>query len=95
MIDALLERENLALSDLARAMPDPIQRLHGRLKRLDRFLSNPRPDEAALFARWPRLSYRFGDDPPLKEGKAPGGSAPLGHGVFRAVRRPGLDRAVW
>lgn len=71
VIFALLERENLALSDLARALPEPTQRLHGRLKRLDRFLTNPRLDEAALFARWLRLSYRFGEDPPPDEGAKP------------------------
>lgn len=71
VIFALLERENLALSDLARAVPEATQRLHGRLKRLDRFLTNPRLDEATVFARWLRLSYRFGDDLPLKKGNAP------------------------
>jgi hypothetical protein len=51
VIEALLERENLALTDLARALPRPTQPLHGRLKRLGRFLDNPRLDELAVFAR--------------------------------------------
>jgi hypothetical protein len=65
LIDALLERENLALSDLARALPEPTQPLHGRLKRLGRFLDNPHLDDIALFVRWLKLSYRFGADLPL------------------------------
>jgi len=71
LISALLERENLALSDLARAFPRPTQRLHGRLKRLERFLDNPRLDEAALFFRWLKLSYRFGEDAPTAAGEPP------------------------
>jgi hypothetical protein len=64
VIAALLERPSLVLSELARAMPRPDQPLHGRLKRLDRFLDNPRLDEAALSIRWLHLAYRFGETPP-------------------------------
>ena len=64
LIDAFLLRGNLALSDLARELPQPAQKLHGRLKRIDRFLDNSRLDEAALFVRWLKLAYRFGDDLP-------------------------------
>lgn len=71
LIAALLERPSLVLSQLARAMPEPDQPLHGRLKRLDRFLDNPRLDEAALFIRWLLLTYRFGETPPQPEGQAP------------------------
>ncbi|MDI7277666.1 MAG: hypothetical protein QME94_16940, partial [Anaerolineae bacterium] len=71
LIAALLERPSLVLSQLARAMPKPDQPLHGRLKRLDRFLDNPRLDEAALFIRWLLLTYRFGETPPQPEGQPP------------------------
>lgn len=64
LIDALLERENLALSDLARALPKPTQALHGRVKRIGRFLDNPHLDETALFIRWLKLSYHFGANLP-------------------------------
>jgi hypothetical protein len=64
LIEALLERENLALSDLARALPRPTQPLHGRVKRVGRFLDNPHLDEIALFVRWLKLTYRFGADLP-------------------------------
>jgi hypothetical protein len=46
-------------------MPAPDQALHGRLKRLTRWLDNPRLDEVALWVRWLRLTYRFGTDLPL------------------------------
>jgi DDE family transposase len=65
LVGALIERENLALSDLARALPQSTQALHGRLKRLGRFLDNPHLDEVALFIRWLKLSYRFGADLPV------------------------------
>src|SRR5207248_2607480 len=52
LIGALVERENLALSDLARALPPLTQPLHGRVKRLGRFLDNPHLDELAVFVRW-------------------------------------------
>jgi hypothetical protein len=65
LIGALLERENLALADLARALPRPTQPLHGRLKRVGRFLDNPHLDELALFVRWLKLTYHFGTDLPL------------------------------
>jgi hypothetical protein len=71
VIAALLKRGTLNKSDLARAMPSPGQPLHGRLKRLERFLHNPRLDEAALCVRWLRLAYRFGDDPPQEESDRP------------------------
>ena len=71
LIVALLERENLAISDLGRALPRPTQRLHGRLKRLGRFLDNPRLDEAALCVRWLKLAYRFGADLPPASGSKP------------------------
>lgn len=64
LIAAFVERPALCLSELARAWPDPDQPLHGRLKRLGRFLANPRLDELALSARWLRLSYRFASDLP-------------------------------
>lgn len=71
LIAALLERENLALSDLVRALPEPSQSLHGRLKRLGRFLDNPHLDETALFVRWLKLSYHFGADLPQPAGARP------------------------
>ncbi len=61
---AIFERPLLCLCELARAYPRPEQPLHGRLKRLQRFLDNPRLDELALVTRWLLLSYRFGSDPP-------------------------------
>lgn len=71
LLAALLERPTLCLSDLARAMPSPSQPLHGRLKRLMRFLDNPRLDEAALFVRWLKLLYHFGDDVPKQNAGRP------------------------
>jgi hypothetical protein len=67
----LIARGNLKLTEIARELPRPDQPLHGRLKRLDRFLDNPRLDEAALFVRWLKLSYRFGEDLPHCEGQRP------------------------
>ena len=64
LVRALLERPCLCLSELARSFPGPAQPLHGRLKRLTRFLDNPRLDELALPRRWLVLSHRFGTDPP-------------------------------
>ena len=64
LVGALLERPTLCLSELARALPRPDQPLHGRLKRLMRFLDNPRLREAEFFRRWLKLGYRFGDDVP-------------------------------
>lgn len=61
---ALLERPSLCLCELARAFPRPAQPLHGRLKRLGRFLDNPRLDEIGLIRRLLLLSYRLGADPP-------------------------------
>jgi hypothetical protein len=71
LIAALLARANLALSDLARAWPDPKQPLHGRLKRLVRFLDNPRLEETALFVRFLKLSYHFGATLPQAPGERP------------------------
>lgn len=67
LIAGLLERPRLCLSEIARAYPSPTQPLHGRLKRLTRFLDNPRLDEAALSIRWLKLCYRFGNDPPNQD----------------------------
>jgi hypothetical protein len=64
LLAALIERPALCLSELARAWPRPDQPLHGRLKRLGRFLDNPRLDELALSARWLRLSQHLGSIPP-------------------------------
>ena len=61
LVRALVERPTLCLSELARAWPRPTQPLHGRLKRLGRFLENPRLDELSLASRWLKLSYRFGE----------------------------------
>lgn len=69
VVTALLARPSLRLSELARGMPSPRQPLHGRLKRLTRFLDNPRLDEAALPIRWLKLAYRFGDDAPHQDTK--------------------------
>lgn len=67
----LMSRGNLKLTEIAREMPRPDQPLHGRLKRLGRYLDNPRLDEAALFARWLRLSYHFGEDLPQAKDERP------------------------
>ena len=68
LVCALLERPRLCLAELARAWPRPEQPLHGRLKRLMRFLDTPRLEEAVIFRRCLKLSYRFGDDlPPLPD----------------------------
>jgi hypothetical protein len=69
LIQALQERPSLCPTDIARALPPgphsrTPQSLHGRLKRLNRLLSNPRLDEAALFVQWLHLSYHFGADVP-------------------------------
>jgi hypothetical protein len=64
LVAALLERPSLCLCEVARAYPRADQPLHGRLKRLQRFLDNPRLDELALALRWLILSYRFGTDLP-------------------------------
>src|SRR3712207_262682 len=71
LLCALLQRPTLCLSDLARACPQPTQSLHGRLKRLMRFLDNRRLDEAALLRRWLKLSYRSGEELPSPPGEPP------------------------
>ena len=65
LIRALVERPTLCLADLARALPAPAQPLHGRYKRLDRWLANPRLDELALAGRLLRLTGRFAVPSPL------------------------------
>lgn len=67
----LIARGNLKLTEIARELPRPDQPLHGRLKRIDRFLDNPRLDEAALFLRWFKLSYRFGEELPQAQSERP------------------------
>lgn len=69
LLQALQERPSLCTSELARALPDgphsgPEQSLHGRLKRLNRFLDNPRLDEVCLFVRWYHLALRFSAELP-------------------------------
>lgn len=71
LLAALVERPSLSLSDLARAWPRPDQPLHGRPRRLGPFLDNPRLDEAALYVRWLKLAYRFGDDLSCRDGERP------------------------
>ena len=56
---AFWDRSCLCLSELARALPAPQQSVHGRLKRLGRWLDNPHLDELALSVRWLLLSYRW------------------------------------
>lgn len=65
VMSALVERPSLYESEIARGLPDGRhsqgpQSLHGRLKRLERFVGNPRLDEVALFQRCSILSCRFG-----------------------------------
>ena len=69
LLCAMAERPSLCLSELARALPDgphaqSQQSLHGRLKRLNRFLDNPRLDEPEIFLRWYRLAVHFSADVP-------------------------------
>lgn len=76
LIRAVQERPTLCLSDIGRALPpgpgaSSEQSLRGRLKRLERFLSNPRLDEAAVFSRWFHLTCHFGADLPQPPGEAP------------------------
>ena len=66
---ALAERPSLCPTELARALPDGPhalgpQSLHGRHKRLDRFLSNSRLDEPAVFWRCYRLGVRYSSEVP-------------------------------
>lgn len=68
LLTALFDRPSLCLSELARTFPRPDQPLHGLLKRVQRFLDNPRLDELVLVDRFLQLSYRFGsqlEDAPL------------------------------
>lgn len=76
VIQALQERPSLCPTDIARSLPpgphaSPQRPLHGRLKRLGRFLANPRLDEAAIFVRWLRLTWRFCADLPEPPPGAP------------------------
>ncbi|HZS01214.1 MAG TPA: transposase [Chloroflexota bacterium] len=71
LVGALLERPCLCLTELARAYPAPERPLRGRLKRLMRFLDNPRLDELALSVRWLKLTYRLGEEPPGQPAKLP------------------------
>jgi hypothetical protein len=69
LLCALTERPSLCPTDIARALPDgphaqAPQSLKGRLKRLNRFLDNPRLDEPEIFYRWYRLAVRFSADVP-------------------------------
>lgn len=69
MLRALHERPSLCPTELARALPEgpharSRQSLHGRLKRLNRFLGNPRLDEPEIFFRWYRLAVHFSADVP-------------------------------
>ncbi len=64
IVSALTERPSFCATEVARALPDGPraqgrQSLHGRLKRLNRFLSNPRLDEPEIFYRWYRLAVHF------------------------------------
>lgn len=66
VMSALVERPSLCETEIARGLPDGAhsqapQSLHGRLKRLERFLANPRLDEVAIFQRWSLLSCHFGE----------------------------------
>lgn len=71
LLYALLQRPSLCISELARAYPSPSQPLHGRMKRLMRFLDNRHLDEGVLFVRWLKLTYRFGDNPPTQNYERP------------------------
>jgi hypothetical protein len=64
LLAALWERPTLCATELARAWPQPTQPLHGRLKRLTRWLANPRLDELVLAQHWLKLSYHFSADAP-------------------------------
>lgn len=64
VVRALIERPTLRLAELARALPNAAQPLHGRYKRLDRWLASPRLDELALVVRWLRLASHFVTDLP-------------------------------
>ncbi len=71
LVAAMMDRGSLNESDLARKIPRWDQKLHGRLKRLGRFLDNPRLDESALSVRWLKLAYHFGNDLPQPAGERP------------------------
>jgi hypothetical protein len=69
VVQALVTRPSLCPAEIARVLPNgphsqPEQSLHGRLKRLNRFLDNPRLDEAALFSHWYHLALRWSSDLP-------------------------------
>ncbi len=50
LMAAFWDRSCLGLSDLARALPAPEQPVHGRLKRMGRWLDNRHLDELSM---WP------------------------------------------
>jgi len=62
---AFWDRSCLCLSDLARALPAPQHSLHGRLKRLGRWLDNPHLDELA----WISAPFHPVVDPSRREEK--------------------------
>lgn len=69
LMQALCERASLSPTEQARALPAgphsrPVQALKGRLKRVARFLDNPRLDEVEIFYRWYRLAVHFSSDVP-------------------------------
>jgi hypothetical protein len=69
LLCALQERPSLCPTELAGALPDgphaqSRQSLHGRLKRLNRFLDNPRLDEPEILLRWYRLAVHFSSAAP-------------------------------
>jgi hypothetical protein len=69
LVCGLAERPTLCPAELARSLPDgphsrPCRDCPGRLKRLNRFLDNPRLDEAQLFFRWYRLAVHFAQGVP-------------------------------
>lgn len=91
LIQALLARPSLYLSELARGLPSPEQPLHGRLKRLGRFLDNPRLDEGALAWRFLKLAYRFGDDLPDLPQRA---ASPVPRSDGQSASQPEAQRPI-
>jgi hypothetical protein len=85
-----------ALARLIFRTPRP---LHGRVKRLGRFLDNPHLDETALFVRWLKLTSPAGSLPisgpgllsglPLRSATASALGGQIRHDVEEDVARPG------